>query len=116
MAYIFALVVLFYSSLVQGQQETQIPGPPDHCIAESRYTKDSPSPETEDFEACEIWQSNSCCTAETARSINRTGYLGLYNFTWDLCGPLSEECLAFVQVCWAGGGGDLDIARASFLN
>ena len=93
-----SIVVLFCSFPSLGQQETRIPGPPDNCISESPYTKDSPSPETEVLEACESWQSNSCCTAETARSINRTGLLGLYNFTWDLCGPLSEECRAFMQV------------------
>ena len=75
-----------------------MPGPADRCIEESTYTKDTPSPETEIFAACEPWQNNSCCTAATTRNIARYGYVELYNFTWDLCGPLSDGCVEFMQV------------------
>ena len=98
MTFILAFMVVFSVPLtLMGTQMTQIPGPADHCIAESKYTKDAPSPETLEF--CQIWESNSCCTAETTRRIRDTGYLDLYNFRWDLCGNLSSECRRFIQVC-----------------
>ena len=94
--FLACLFVLLCGAPTLGQYLT---GPADRCIEESPYTKDAPSPETEVFEACQPWQSNSCCTAATTRSIARSGHMELYNnFTWNLCGPLSDRCAEFMQV------------------
>ena len=96
----FALVwcVLLLCSVPTLGQKHVMRGPAAHCINESRHTKDAPSRETEAFAACELWQDNSCCTAATTRRINSTGYRDLYNFNWNLCGQLSEECAGFMEV------------------
>ena len=91
------LFVLLCGAPTLGQHV--MPGPADRCIEESTHTKVAPSPETEMFEACQPWQSNSCCTAATTRSIARSGHMELYNnFTWDMCGKLSQNCTEYMQV------------------
>ena len=92
-AVLVAVLVLFSGS-AQGQ--FVMPGPPDVCVR--GIHKPSPSPESEALEACGAWQTLSCCTANTTMSINRTMALGLYNFSWELCGPLSQDCLNYMEV------------------
>lgn len=89
--------VLLCSSPLLGQQQERL-GPANFCIAEGVYHKAAPSRE-EALEACQLWQNNSCCTPETTRRINRDmGVTGLYNFSWELCGQLSQECHNYIQV------------------
>lgn len=82
-----AIAVLLCSSRTLGQRE-----PPNHCIEEGGYHKKAPSPETEEFAACQLWQSNSCCTPETTRRQD------IGSSTISMCGQLSARCQAFMQV------------------
>ena len=95
-ASLVVMLVLFSGSAL-GQ--FVMPGPPDACIRGlGAVHKPSPSPESEALEACGEWQTLSCCTANTSMSINRTMTLGLHNFSWELCGPLSQDCLNYMEV------------------
>ena len=78
-------------------QEFVFPGPPDTCLT-GPYHKDVPSPEEEGFDECLSWQNKTCCTVEVAKIIDDHKAEGLYNYSWDLCGPLSQECEVFIKV------------------
>ena len=82
--------------LVQGQSVVR-PGPPDTCL-EGPFHKDVPSPEEEQFDECLSWQNEACCNLELSMSIDRHKAVGLYNYSWDLCGTLSPECEEFIKV------------------
>ena len=73
------------------------PGPPDTCL-EGPFHKDVPSPESEEFDECLSWEQEACCNVEVPRSIDRHKALGLYNYSWDVCGALSQECEVFIKV------------------
>ena len=73
------------------------PGPPEVCIA-GPFHKDVPSPEEEEFDECLSWQDKACCNVEVPRTIDRHKAVGLYNYSWDLCGVLSQECETFIKV------------------
>ena len=77
--------------------EQMMPGPPDFCL-EGPFHKDTPSPEEEDFTECTSWQNLACCTIDLAESIRVSKAVGLYNYSWDLCGPLSPECEEYIKV------------------
>ena len=77
--------------------EVYRPGPPDTCLA-GPFHKDVPSPESEEFDECLSWQSKACCNVEVPRTIDRHKAVGLYNYSWDLCGTLSQECETFIKV------------------
>jgi hypothetical protein len=97
-AFLAAISVLLCSSPALGQQQVIPEKPSNHCIAEGGFHKESPSPEEESLAVCQSWQDNSCCTNDTAWKIEEAGYELLYNFTWSMCGDLSQECTAFMQV------------------
>jgi hypothetical protein len=95
-AILAAISVLLCSFPALGQQQAT-PEQPAHCIP-GGFHKDAPSLEEESLAACQSWQDNSCCTNDTAWKIEEAGYELLYNFTWSMCGDLSQECTAFMQV------------------
>ena len=95
------LLVLVLS--VQGQEVVQ-PGPPDFCIKTSfhrneQYHKDVPSTEMAEFSECSSWQNLSCCTQALTESIGRSMFMGLYNWSYNLCGNLSTACAKYMRVC-----------------
>lgn len=92
-----ATVVLFHSCGVR-QIQGFTDGAPDYCL-DGPFHKATPSPESEDFDECLSWQSEACCTAEVPRIIDLHKAVGLYNYSWDLCGTLSQECETFIKVC-----------------
>ena len=79
--------------------DTLQPGPPDFCL-KGPYHKPSPSIEDKDeFQECVSWQQDvSCCNASLTESISLHQARQLYNYSWDLCGNLSQKCEAFIKV------------------
>ncbi len=73
------------------------PGAPDFCL-EGPFHKDVPSPEEEEFDECLSWQDKACCNVEVPRIIDNHKAVGLYNYSWDVCGVLSQECETFIKV------------------
>ena len=75
------------------------PGPPDFCL-KGPYHKPAPSIEDQDeFQECHSWSQNvSCCSANLTESISRYKARKLYNYTWDVCDPLSPQCEKFIKV------------------
>jgi hypothetical protein len=75
------------------------PGPPDFCL-KGPYHKPSPSIEDQDeFQECHSWSGNvSCCYATVTESISLYKARELYNYTWEVCGPLSPQCEKFIKV------------------
>ena len=94
---VISLILLVTSALVQGQEVVQ-PGPPDVCLVEGPFHKDVPSPEEEQFHECLSWQNEACCNLQLSMSIDRHKAVGLYNYSWDLCGTLSPQCEEFIKV------------------
>ncbi len=90
-----AIFLLCISSTVLLKFER--PGPPDTCIS-GPFHKEVPSPEEEEFDECLSWQDKACCNVEVPRTIDRHKAVGLYNYTWDVCGTLSQECETFIKV------------------
>ena len=87
---------------VQGQEVMQ-PGPPDFCTKTSfhrndQYHKDAPSTEMDDFSECSSWQNFSCCTQALTEIIARSMFLGLYNWSYNLCDNLSTPCAEYIRV------------------
>lgn len=93
---VISLSLLSTIVLVQGQEVVQ-PGPPDFCL-EGPFHKDVPSPEEEQFDECLSWQKEACCNLELSMTIDRHKAVGLYNYSWDLCGTLSPQCEEFIKV------------------
>ena len=95
-------VLLHSCGLTQTQEFTannlEQPGAPDYCL-EGPFHKETPSPESEEFDECLSWQNEACCTVEVPQIIDMHKAVGLYNYSWDLCGPLSQECETFIKVC-----------------
>lgn len=89
-----SLVALLWIAPVLGLQQ---PGPPDFCL-EGPYHIETPHPESQEFDECLSWQSKACCTVEVPMIIDRHKAVGLYNYTWDHCGTLSQECETFIKV------------------
>ena len=89
---------------VQGLAELIQPGPPDSCFKTKfihridRYHKDVPSPEGSDFPDCQTWKELSCCTLALTEKISHSRTLALYNFTKDLCHPISPRCAEYLGV------------------
>ena len=89
-------------TLVWGHQHdyTQVqPGLPDVCL-NGPYHKPAPSIEDRtEFSECLSWSQNvSCCKANVTESISLHKAGELYNFKWDVCGPLSPQCEKFIKV------------------
>ena len=96
------LLVLVLS--VQGEEEVVEPGPPDFCSKTSfhrydQFHKDAPSAEMGDFRECSSWQNFSCCTQALTEAIGRDMFMGLYNWSYSLCGNLSTPCAEYIRVC-----------------
>ena len=96
LATIVMFFILGHSSFVLGRERSPA-GPAETCL-QGHYHKKAPSAESEIFETCKSWQNHSCCTTETVANINRNKARSLYNFTWQLCGNLSNECLQYMEV------------------
>ena len=95
---VVSLSLLAAVVLVQGQEVVTVqPGPPDVCL-EGPFHKDVPSPEEKEFHECLSWQNEACCNLELSMTIDRHKAVGLYNYSWDLCGTLSPECEEFIKV------------------
>ena len=94
--FVISLVLLTAAAIVQGQEVVK-PGPPDVCL-EGPFHKDVPSPEEEQFHECLSWQNEACCNLELSMTIDRHKAVGLYNYSWDLCGTLSPQCEEFIKV------------------
>ena len=86
-------------------QELIRPGPPNFCFMTKsfhvnvQYHKDVPSPEGSDLPECQSWKESSCCTlalTETLSGRNKTQ--GLYNFSHELCDPISPRCAEYLRV------------------
>ena len=90
------LIALLSLWLVQGDGFVQ-PGPPDFCL-QGPFHKTTPGPEEEEFTECLSWQNNTCCNVALSESISRHKAVGLYNYSWDLCGTLSPQCEEFIKV------------------
>ena len=90
------LSALVSSWLVQGDGFVQ-PGPPDFCL-QGPFHKTTPGPEDEEFSECLSWENNACCNVALSESISRHKAVGLYNYSWDLCGALSPQCEEFIKV------------------
>ena len=96
--FVIALSLLAAFVLVQGQElVTQQPGPPDYCL-EGPFHKDVPLPEEEEFDECLSWQNEACCNLQLSMTIDQHKAVGLYNYSWDICGTLSPECEEFIKV------------------
>ena len=92
------LVAALLCVVVTGHElEFERPGPPDTCL-EGPYHKDTPSPESEEFDECLSWQDKACCNSEVPRILDQHKAVGLYNYSWDLCGNLSQACETFIKV------------------
>ena len=94
--FVISLSLLATAALVQGQEVVQ-PGPPDFCL-EGPFHKDVPSPEEEQFHECLSWQNEACCNLQLSMTIDRHKAVGLYNYSWDICGTLSPQCEEFIKV------------------
>ncbi len=73
------------------------PGPPSTCLS-GPFHREIPSPEEAVFDECLSWQKKACCNTEVPRIIDNHKAVGLYNYSWDLCGTLSQECEEFIKV------------------
>ena len=97
----FTIILSVFPILVWGHQHDSLvqPGPPDFCL-KGPYHKPVPSVEEQDeFQEClSWWQDVSCCNATLMESISLHKARELYNFSWDLCGPLSPQCEKFIKV------------------
>ena len=95
--FLISLSLLAAAALLAQGQSVVRPGPPDTCL-EGPFHKDIPSPEEEQFDECLSWQNEACCNLELSMTIDRHKAVGLYNYSWDLCGTLSAECEEFIKV------------------
>lgn len=66
------------------------------CI-DGPYHKDKPSPEGADYVECHSWREKSCCTANFTAELQRNRVEVLYNFSWNHCKNLSQECEKFIK-------------------
>ena len=89
---------------VPGQELTQ-PGPPNFCFKNAfhvndQYHKDAPSSEGSDLPECQSWKESLCCTLALMETLgNRSKVEGLYNFSHELCAPISPGCAEYLRVC-----------------
>lgn len=102
--FIRVIVCLTLVVCVAGQELTQ-PGPPNFCFknefhVNDQYHKDVPSPEGSDLPECQSWMESSCCTLALMETLsNRSKVEGLYNFSHQLCSPISSGCAEYLRVC-----------------
>ena len=95
---VLVIAALLTLSSAQQLQGFERPGPPEICL-EGLYHKEAPSVEEGEFDDCISWQGKeACCDAEVPRILAQDRAVGLYNYSWDLCGPLSQECEEFIKV------------------
>ena len=111
MPFIVALVIVSIMANPAMQQEEpafknlqnaptyEKPGPPSTCLS-GPYHKKVPSPEEEEFDECLSWQNKACCNVDVPRIIDNHKAVGLYNYSWDLCGTLSQACEEFIKVIY----------------
>ena len=101
--FIISVTLLLSVMMVLGEHLVQ-PGPPDFCIKDStrqndKYHKDVPSPEMGDLRNCSAWQNLSCCTQTLAEDLSRNPTMDIYNWSYSVCGAISNECAEFMKVC-----------------
>ena len=70
------------------------------CLSGGRH-KDTASPEDDTYAACLDYKASSCCTAEFTQQLNQSTVTYIQDgdeiFNWTKCGPLSEECVCYIQ-------------------
>ena len=98
------LLVLLVVVSVQGQEEVVRPGPPDVCPSRTfnvQFHKAVPSVEMGTLRNCSSYQDKlSCCTQALTDAISMLSiFEGLYNWSYNVCGNLSESCAQYTRVC-----------------
>ncbi|XP_029964738.1 folate receptor [Salarias fasciatus] len=58
---------------------------------DAKHHKVEPGPEGQLYSQCAPWKDNACCTANTSQEAHED-HSYLYNFNWNHCGPMREEC------------------------
>ncbi len=91
------MIFLLVSFCLATGEEYSSPGAPDVCL-EVPFHKDTPS--TEELNECVSWQDEACCNTALTMTIDNHKAVGLYNYSWDLCGTLSPECEEFIKVSY----------------
>jgi len=84
--------------VLKNLQSHHTPGPPDTCV-KGPFHRTAPAPEEAVFDECLSWQKKACCNTEVPRIIDNHKAVGLYNYSWDVCGTLSQACEEFIKVC-----------------
>ncbi len=97
MAQQYVVVFLLVSFCLAAGDEFSSPGAPDVCL-EGPFHKETPSPEEQSFHECLSWQDEACCNVNLSLTIDRHKAVGLYNYSWDHCGVLSQQCEEFIKV------------------
>jgi uncharacterized protein YfcZ (UPF0381/DUF406 family) len=78
-------------------QTVNQPGIPNFCL-EGPFHPERPVPESQDFDECLSWEEKACCTVDVPMIIDQHKAVGLYNYSWDVCETLSQECETFIKV------------------
>ncbi|XP_072317934.1 folate receptor [Eucyclogobius newberryi] len=64
---------------------------------DAKHHKTNPGPEGDLYLQCKPWRDNACCTANTSSEAHDDNSY-LYNFNWNHCGGMSEQCKShFIQ-------------------
>ncbi|KAK3596055.1 hypothetical protein CHS0354_032584 [Potamilus streckersoni] len=84
---VLASICCIVISKESGSTESCIDGP---------WHKPRPSPEGKDYVECLAWKHNTCCYANLTRELLENEVLGLYNWTYDVCGNISDQCRRYI--------------------
>ena len=88
---IFLLITVFCIQVTSGDLQDVT-----RCL-DGPFHKYHPSPEIRSLPGCQAYDDNSCCQFHIADEIAKHGAVNLYGgYHWDRCGPLSEQCKAFL--------------------
>jgi len=74
----------------------------DQCGLNSRFHKDTPSPEGDGMGECHPWKNNACCDKTTVGSVEQLNGAYGEGFEWNRCGVMSQSCERFFvqEVCF----------------
>ncbi|XP_040278597.1 folate receptor beta [Bufo bufo] len=80
------VILLITASLLSAAKESLM----DICI-DGKHHKTEPGPEDNLHGKCTPWKQKACCSVNTSEAAHQDlSYL--YNFNWDHCGVMSEDC------------------------
>ncbi|XP_075704405.1 folate receptor beta-like [Rhinoderma darwinii] len=79
-------LLLTAASLLSAAKENYV-----NVCMEGKYHKPEPGPEDYLHDKCSPWKLKSCCTENTTHAAHQDAP-DLYNFNWDHCGVMSEQC------------------------